>query len=94
MSVNKAVYEVTFRDRTTGREWQEGLPYIAWDEEDAERQMLMVTIGGEEHETLESMRRAFHEATAGNEAYRVQRALGWCVPTDGSLPYKKEAQPN
>lgn len=88
---NRAVYEITFRDRLTGREWQEGLPLIAWDEEDAERQMLMRVIGDDESETLDSLRRAYWRATAGNETYRVKRALGWRVPADGGLPYKVEA---
>ncbi len=69
-----------------GETWDEGVPYVATDEEHAERQMILGGCGGEDapiEELRERYRTYFDDREAAS--YTVTLADGW-APDETGFP--------
>ncbi len=79
-------YWITYTSRS-GNRWDEGTPYAANDEDDAERQMIVNGCGGDPSMNLDELRahyRRYFESDDREAAdYEIYEAGGWDVGSDG-----------
>lgn len=87
MTENLKCFWITYTDAETGERWDEGTPYAATSEVDAERQMIVNGCGADPKMTMDELREHYVRYFEGDERtatpYSIAAAEGWVVNANG-----------
>ena len=87
MSTNLKCFWITYKNENTGEVWDEGTPYAATSEDDAERQMIVNGCGADPSMTMGELREHYARYFEGDERtatpYSIAEAEGWTVDASG-----------